>query len=214
MGGLSKGEVASTTLISAFDDWVYNELPLLCNSPIDDAVIRSQWERIVVEQNKKIGAYGASQGIRLGTTIVVALFTQTRYYILNIGDSRAYEISDEFIQITNDQTFVAREVAMGRMTPEEALVSPQRNILLQCIGVTASVVPDFFTGEFENDTSFMICSDGFRHLVTPQEILNEFRPRSVGDGMDMKRRIRNLIELNKIRMEADNITALLVKAVN
>ena len=32
MGGLSKGEVASTTLISAFDDWVYNELPLLCNN--------------------------------------------------------------------------------------------------------------------------------------------------------------------------------------
>jgi serine/threonine protein phosphatase PrpC len=99
------------------------------------------------------------------------------------------------------------------MTPEEALVSPQRNILLQCIGVTASVSPDFFTGSFETDNCFMICSDGFRHLISPHEILNEFKPHSITDANDMKRKIRSLIELNKIRMEADNITALLIKSI-
>ena len=74
--------------------------------------------------------------------------------------------------------------------------------------------PDFFAGEFKTNTSFMICSDGFRHLVSPDEILNEFKPQSLSDANDMRRRIRNLIELNKIRMEADNITALLIKADN
>ena len=100
MGGLQKGEVASTSLISAFNDWVYNELPELCKAPIQDYDIRTQWENIVASQNKLIGAYGARQGIKLGTTIVVMLLTQTRYYVLNIGDSRAYEIFDTIHQLT------------------------------------------------------------------------------------------------------------------
>lgn len=211
MGGLSKGEVASTTLISAFDDWVYNELPLLCNSPIDDAVIRSQWERIVVEQNKKIGAYGASQGIRLGTTIVVALFTQTRYYILNIGDSRAYEISDEFIQITNDQTFVAREVQLGRMTEEEAKTDSRRSVLLQCVGASDDVYPDMFFGETRKDAVYMLCSDGFRHEITPEEIHSYFHPNVMLDVDSMNANTLQLIETNKQRAERDNISVAIVR---
>ncbi len=216
MGGLSKGELASAVVIRAFSKWFEKKFPSIVNSNVklSDELIKNEWLSIVNTENEKLRNYGAEHGVRLGTTITALIAWDNHYIVMNVGDTRAYKITDSLMQITNDQTFVAREVAMGRMTREEALVSPQRNILLQCIGVTAVVSPDFFTGEFEAGTSFMICSDGFRHLVTPQEILNEFRPRSLGDGMDMKRRIRNLIELNKVRMEADNITSLLVKAVD
>ncbi|MBR2981505.1 MAG: protein phosphatase 2C domain-containing protein, partial [Odoribacter sp.] len=113
MGGLDKGEVASASVIRAFDSWLRNELPTLCSAPIEDSVIREQWNNIVTEQNNTIKTYGARQGVKLGTTVVAMLLTQNRYYILNVGDSRAYEISDCVKQITSDQTFVAREIALG-----------------------------------------------------------------------------------------------------
>ena len=130
MGGLAKGEVASASVIRAFDTWVRNELSVLCEKPIEDSVIRAQWDRIVTEQNKLIGGYGANHGIRLGTTAVIMLLTQDRYYIMNVGDSRAYEITDGLRQITNDQTFVAREVALGNMTEEQARTDERRSVLL------------------------------------------------------------------------------------
>lgn len=78
MGGLDKGEVASASVIQAFDNWVHNSLPNLCNSPLEDSVIREQWNQIITEQNNTIKNYGARQGVKLGTTAVIMLITQTR----------------------------------------------------------------------------------------------------------------------------------------
>ena len=36
MGGLAMGEVASTAMINAFNKWVMNELPLLCQREITE----------------------------------------------------------------------------------------------------------------------------------------------------------------------------------
>ncbi|MBQ3497950.1 MAG: serine/threonine-protein phosphatase [Clostridia bacterium] len=211
MGGLSKGEVASTTLVSAFNEWVYNGLPALCSTGITDSAIRSQWEDIVVKQNKIIGSYGASQGIRLGTTVVVMLITQSRYYIMNIGDSRAYEIFDTVHQLTEDQTFVAREIKLGKMTPEEAKTDSRRNVLLQCIGASDAIYPDMFFGDTKKDAVYMLCSDGFRHEITSDEMYEKFRPGILTDAAVMDFNSRQLIELNKQRSERDNISVALIK---
>jgi len=211
MGGLSKGEVASTTVISAFNEWFYYQLPKLSKNPISDSIIREQWGNIVVEQNRKLGRYGAGQGIRLGTTIVVMLMTQTRYYILNIGDSRAYEISDTVHQLTEDQTFVAREVKYGRMTEEEAKVDSRRSVLLQCVGASDDIYPDMFFGDPKDNAVYMLCSDGFRHEITPDEIYEKFQPAVLYDAASMNNNTKYLIDLNKSRAERDNISVVLVR---
>ncbi len=213
MGGLEKGEVASASVIRAFDRWFKNELPLLCAAPIEDSVIREQWTRIVTEQNSTIKTYGARQGVRLGTTAVVMLLTQTRYYILNVGDSRAYEISTFVRQITEDQTFVAREVALGNMTEEQARTDERRNVLLQCVGASDDVYPDMFFGDVLENTVYMLCSDGFRHEISAEEIFEKFDPLALPDENAMGAGAEALIELNKARKERDNISVLLIKTV-
>lgn len=35
-----------------------------------------------------------------------------------------------------------------RMTPQEAETSPQRNVLLQCVGASQYVVPDFSAAKY------------------------------------------------------------------
>lgn len=211
MGGLDKGEVASASVINAFRGWALNELPNLCTAPLEDAVIRSQWEAIIAQQNHSIKTYGARQGVRLGTTVVVMLLTQTRYYILNVGDSRAYELAAGLRQITADQTFVAREIAAGRMTEEEAIVDPRRNVLLQCVGASEEVYPDMFFGDVIPNAVYMLCSDGFRHEITPAEIYEKLQPGVLFDDHTMQHNSISLIELNKQRRENDNISVALVR---
>ena len=211
MGGLQKGEVASTSVIQAFNHWVYNSLPVLCKEPLQDHIIRNQWEEIVSSQNKLIGSYGARQGIKLGTTVVVMLLTQTRYYVLNIGDSRAYEIFDTLHQVTEDQTFICREIKLGRMTPEQAALDPRRNVLLQCVGASDEIYPDMFFGDIKKNAVYMLCSDGFRHEITPDEIYEKFQPGALTGHDEMDRNSRELIELNKYRAERDNISVVLVR---
>ena len=211
MGGLEKGEVASATLVTAFRNWALNDLPGLCDHALEDAVIRTQWERIIDQQNRSIKAYGARQGVRLGTTAVVMLLTQTRYYILNVGDSRAYELTTSIRQLTSDQTFVAREIALGHMTPEQAAVDSRRNVLLQCVGASDEVYPDLFFGDVAHDAVYMLCSDGFRHEITAEEIYEKLQPGVLFDDYTMQRNSVSLIELNKQRRERDNISVVLVR---
>lgn len=211
MGGLAKGEVASASVIRAFDDWVVNKLPQLCNSSLNEGVIRSSWEKIILSQNEIIKAYGAKQGVKLGTTAVVMLLTDENYYIMNVGDSRAYEFTEQYVQITNDQTFVAREVALGNMTPEQAEVDERRSVLLQCVGASEEVYPEMFVGKTAVNATYMLCSDGFRHEITPSEIYEKFRPDVLLDDATMNNNSVELIELNKQRNERDNISVVLVR---
>ncbi len=211
MGGLEKGEVASASVIRAFDDWVRNRLPILCNSTIEDPIIRAEWDEIVVSQNDKIKSYGARQGIKLGTTAVAILITQKRYYIMNVGDSRAYEIKDNVTQLTHDQTFVAREVELGRMTEEQAKTDSRRSVLLQCVGASDKVYPEMFFGTPKKDATYMLCSDGFRHEISNDEIFEKFRPDVLYNDVEMNSNTINLINLNKHRMERDNISVVLIR---
>ncbi len=211
MGGLDKGEVASASVIRAFDAWAKTELPLMCESPFEDYEVRSQWERIISEQNEKIKAYGAGLGIKLGTTVTAILLTQTRYYVINVGDSRAYELHGGIKQITNDQTFVAREVALGNMTEEQARTDERRSVLLQCVGASEEVYPDMFFGDAQPNAVYMLCCDGFRHEISPDEIYAAFQPDRMLDEYKMNQASLELIELNKQRQERDNITVALIR---
>lgn len=213
MGGLDKGEVASASVVHAFDRWVQTQLPLLCNTTIEDSVIREQWTNLIEEQNVSIYKYGAGFGINMGTTVVVMLLTQSRYYIMNIGDSRVYLLNHTLNQITEDHTLVAREVAMGRLTPEQAERDERRSILLQCVGASNVIRPDMFFGDVDLGTVFMLCSDGFRHEITPQELYDYLNPNVITDEAVLNLHLQTLINMNKERQERDNISVLLAKVI-
>lgn len=212
MGGLAKGEVASATVVNAFYKWVDERLPALCmTGSITDADIRNDWTQIAVEYNERIKQYGKSNGFNLGTTVTAILLTEYRFYVVNVGDTRAYEIADSINVITNDQTLVAREVELGIITAEQAATDPRRSVLLQCIGASESVSPDFFFGKTIQNAVYMLCSDGFRHEISAQEIFQYLQPNVMLDADGMQQNMLALIELNKQRQERDNITVVSVR---
>lgn len=211
MGGLAKGEVASSAIIQSFSQWFEKELPFIMTLENPKDRIFSSWEKIALSCNEKISTYGRSHGVSMGTTLVAMLFLGTDYYIINIGDSRAYSISDNLYQLTKDQSFVQREMDMGRMTYEEAQVSPQRNVLLQCIGASNIIEPDFYTGKLSSGQIFVLCSDGFRHIISEAELYERLNPYVLVNEKAMMDNAVYLTELNKYRLEQDNITVILIR---
>lgn len=213
MGGLAKGEVASAAVIHAFNSWFKKVLPILVYSGIDTENVFGTFEDIVLEMNERIVSYGTENGVSLGTTVTAMLLFDNIYYIINVGDSRAYKLSDNIYQLTKDQSYVQREIDLGHMTPEEARSSPHRNVLLQCVGASKSVKPDFYTGKVDIGDCFLLCSDGFRHVVSPTELFEKMNPFALTDEQVMKKTLAYFTELNKNRHETDNITAMLIKVV-
>jgi len=208
MGGLDKGEVASSTVVHAFNAWAENSLPHLCVGEIADADIRRDWEEIVTTYNEKIKLYGKQTATKLGTTVTAMLITQDRYYIVNVGDTRAYEIDTAVRVLTKDQTVVARDIEAGYITEEQAATDPRRSVLLQCIGASETVYPDLFFGDARKDAVYMLCSDGFRHEISEEEIYAFLNANVMRSAEGMKANIDQLIEINKQRQERDNISVI------
>ncbi len=211
MGGLAKGEVASACMIRAFADWFTQELPKILSGGLQTEALRKSWEQLVHTVDHKIVNYSAKNNVSMGTTCAAMLIVGTCYYIMNIGDSRIYLISDNVYQLTKDHTYVQREMDAGRMTYEESLQDPQRNVLLQCVGASPVIEPDFFMGEVEANQCYMLCCDGFRHVIGPQEFYQMLNPSAATDQTVMRQNLQVLTELDKQRQETDNITAALIR---
>ncbi|MBO7473277.1 MAG: serine/threonine-protein phosphatase [Ruminococcus sp.] len=210
MGGLSRGELASAEVIRSFAEWFDSEFPF----ELPDW----NWEtaaRNVISRLRRLNAimvdYGMHEDIQLGTTATGIIAVDSKFMTFHVGDTRIYKISDKLSQLTDDHTFVNREVKNGRMTPEEAKTDPRRNALVQCVGVTADIFPEVKLGDLESGANYMICSDGFRHVLTEKELFEELSPERTVTKADMQKKLRELIDTVKAREENDNITAALFR---
>jgi len=211
MGGLQKGEVASASVVRAYSRWARERLPALISPGITDAVIRSDWLGLAAECNEKIKVYGRMNSVTLGTTVTVLLLTAERYFILHVGDTRAYEIAEAAVVLTRDQTLAARAAELGLLTEQAARTDMRRNVLLQCIGASEEVHPDFFSGTTRKDAVYLLCSDGFRHEISAEEIFSYLKPGCLTGAGQMKSRTEALIRLNRQRQEKDNISVITIR---
>lgn len=212
MGGLAKGEVASASVVTAFMKWADEELVKITKDRLTREYISMEWTNIIVSYNEKIKLYGRKSGVSLGTTATVLLLADNGYYAANIGDTRLYELTDSDIRvITKDQTVVAREVEQGIITEEQAHTDSRRSVLLQCIGASDRVFPEYFFGENKKDAVYMLCTDGFRHEITPDEIHSYLCPSQMHEENKMSDNITTLINMDKQRNERDNISVIAIR---
>ncbi|MBR3173279.1 MAG: serine/threonine-protein phosphatase [Eubacterium sp.] len=213
MGGLAKGELASATVIRAFSKWFDDDLPARLVK-FSWKKVTEEWEKLAKEQNYLIAQYGKKTDVTLGTTLTAMLVVDNKYLILHVGDSRIYKIKNSMEQMTEDHTFIAREIKNGRMTHEEAMKDKRRNMLLQCVGASNVIEPQIVTGKVEKNAIYMFCSDGFRHVLTKEEMFERLSPDVLVDADDMEQTSKHLIEEVKKRKEKDNITVALLRTVS
>lgn len=210
MGGLEHGAFASASIVTAFHNWA-DVFFSRANAPqmfLEDHIIREQWTALIDQQNDLIRAFSQENHCRTGSTVTAILLTPIRYYVLNIGDSRAYELGETPLRLTNDHTVLADEIRLGNLSEEQAKAAPIKNALTKCVGVFEQVDPDLFFGNTKDGVVYMLCSDGFRHCVTEAEMLEHLLPRPDSGDSWLRQANEDLIELNKQRGETDNISVI------
>ena len=211
MGGLEKGEIASSVLVRAFSCWISDFQTKINTITIEDSVIREQWTDVVEKINAWIVEYSRENRCRMGTTVTAMLLTPERYYLLNIGDTRAYEaVPCGMLQLTVDHTLVQQEVERGNLTREQAESAPMNNVLTRCVGIEEEVYPDLFFGRPKEGAVYLLCTDGFRHRAAEEEMIVQLFG---GGGRGMESRQKALVELVKERGETDNISVITIRCI-
>ncbi|MBU0550876.1 Stp1/IreP family PP2C-type Ser/Thr phosphatase [Myxococcota bacterium] len=108
----------------------------------------------------------------MGSTVTSLLIYGDVAWIGHVGDSRAYLIRDGRIhQITEDHSLVQEQVSAGLITPEQARISPMRNIITRSIGFEREVEVSVSAVPLASGDRFILCSDGLTGHLKDDDLL-------------------------------------------
>ncbi|MEE5991996.1 MAG: Stp1/IreP family PP2C-type Ser/Thr phosphatase [Oscillospiraceae bacterium] len=141
----------------------------------------------------------------MGTTCVAAYVDEGYIYLASVGDSRAYLVENGTIrQLTNDHTVVNELLHQGKITPEEAVHHPQKNMLTRAVGVERVIKPDYLRTPCAETFQLLLCSDGLSGYCTEEEIFSIMQKHHF-DGL-----IQALMDLALEKGGRDNISLAIV----
>lgn len=146
----------------------------------------------------------------MGTTLDVVLLAEGEAFVAHVGDSRTYLLrSGSVAQVTTDHTVAEVLVIEGKLTVEEARMSPLRTILVNAIGVSADVGVELAHIRLRRGDKLLLCSDGLHDYFPTDSELAEVLSLSPGaEGLD------RIVTLAKDRGGHDNITGILVEVID
>ena len=210
MGGMAAGEVASRIACSTVIE-VFAEQSTA--TPMDSrlsAAIRAA-NSAVFEAGRQKAQHG------MGTTLVVAVVAGNKLLVGNVGDSRAYILSDSFDsygqqgtwkQLTSDHSYINELIRQGSIT-EETSHTPELqrfgSVITRAIGASEDVEPDLFPVDLRNGDTVLLTTDGLtRHLTTA-------RLYELIDPGDLEGSCRRLIDDANAAGGVDNITCMLIR---
>lgn len=206
VGGSSSGEIASRTATRFISQFVEDN-PI--DSNWDQEEMRLYFVKCLNQANEMIleMAHMFEENNGMATTIVVSYVSGSSMYVFNLGDSRAYLVRDnEIAQITEDHTYVNNLVQRGKITPEEALVHPDRNQITKALGAEEHIYPDMFLVSLEVNDVVVMCTDGLYVEVPHNDI-----KRIVSESGSMSDACSNLVDLANLNGGSDNITVISLK---
>lgn len=212
MGGHASGEVASGMAVEAIrryfqEHWQDEQLP-------SEEIVREGVQvanQAIYEVNQKNARSGSG---RMGTTLVMMLVQNTNVAIAHVGDSRLYRLTRKrgLEQLTVDHEVAQREIVRG-VDPDIAFKRPDANQLTQALGPRGEqfVHPDVQILELNEDTLFIMCSDGLSDNDLVETHWQTHLAPLLSSRANLDQGILQLIELANEQNGHDNITAILIR---
>lgn len=107
----------------------------------------------------------------MGTTLVVTLMHHDKLIVAHVGDSRLYRMRDGRLdQITRDHSQVQDQVDAGLLTPQQARVAANRNLVTRAMGIESTVEVELNQFTTKPADIYLLCSDGLSDMVDDTEI--------------------------------------------
>ena len=205
MGGAKSGNVASSLAAEVFIQEIKRSYSHMMDREKCDQMLRGAVKLAnftVYDQSQQFEEFDG-----MGTTLVAVLIRGKKATVVNVGDSRAYAISQEGIyQLSTDHSVVQMMVDRGELTPETAKSYPGKNLITRAVGTESMVLCDIFHVDVAKGDFLLLCSDGLSNMMDDQEILFE-----VVHGADPSACCERLLAIAKNRGAPDNVTSVLIK---
>lgn len=202
MGGHSAGQIASELALKTAIKAYYAD-----SSPVIEESLRGalqQANALIFDTGRAI-----VERVGMGTTMTALVIRGEEAFIAQVGDSRLYRLRDGRIeQLTEDHSWVNEQVKRGGLSPEEAEMSPFRNVITRSLGNTPNVDVDIYTEELKAGDKFLLCSDGLSGEVKSDEMADAMRKGSPSQAA------QDMVELALERGGRDNTTVLILEIVD
>ncbi|MDR2689853.1 MAG: protein phosphatase 2C domain-containing protein [Azoarcus sp.] len=145
------------------------------------------------------------------STAVVFLLCQGRAFWAHCGDSRLYHFRGrETLLRSQDHSLVGELLRRGRLTEEESLQHPQRNVLIACLGSERQPRPEYGScGSLSIGDNFLLCSDGLWAYFPNDELAQ------ILSGASSRDAAQQLVDLARERAcgEGDNLSLAIIKCI-
>lgn len=208
MGGYNAGEVASsmaaTQITAEMSRWLQQAGAV---ATLQD--IRRALEICVGNANTAVytAANSNAHYSGMGTTLVAGVFRDRDLVLGHIGDSRCYRLRQGVMtQITKDHSLLQEQIDAGLLTPEQAELSVNKNLVTRALGVDDAVLLEIHEHAVEPGDLYLMCSDGLSDMVRDADIAAILQ-----SGGSPEQRARALVDTANAHGGRDNITVLLVQ---
>ena len=203
MGGHAKGEEASKIALNAIARAV---IPDLLNNTSFTKIL----EKGIQNANQDILDYTAKnpEASGMGTTSVCAVVKDNQIHLANVGDSRAYRVSDdEICRVTKDHSYVQALIDEGDITEEQAREHPRKNEITRAVGIMPSIEVDTMKLTLDSDESLLLCCDGVIAHLSDDDIHKIIR-----DSPDPQTACQKIVDLANERGGSDNISLIILSS--
>ena len=203
MGGAAGGNIASALAVKVISD----KINVSYREQMRDSSIKNMLDSALNAASVEVFDMAESkQELKgMGTTVVCAIVKDGQAYIAHAGYSRAYILKNgEISQITTDHSMVQDLLDRGKITSEQALNHPNKNIITRAVGVDENIEIDFDQIDLDDDTTLLLCTDGLSNYVSNEEILE-----LTSDGKHYAFADRLVNKANE-NGGGDNITAVVI----
>ena len=203
MGGHAKGEEASKIALNAIAGAVIPDL--LNNTPFTKIL-----EKGIQNANQDILDYTAKnpEASGMGTTSVCAVVKDNQIHLANVGDSRAYRVSDdEICRVTKDHSYVQALIDEGEITEEQAREHPRKNEITRAVGIMPSIEVDTMKLTLDSDESLLLCCDGVIAHLSDDDIHKIIR-----DSPDPQTACQEIVDMANERGGSDNISLIILSS--
>jgi len=214
MGGYNAGEVASGMATSLIADGLVEAWRPADVDRMRREDAKALSERLIHEQVARANSaiFTTSQNnpecAGMGTTLVVCHFYDDFVTVAHIGDSRLYRLrGDKIEQVTRDHSLLQEQLDSGLITPEEAKLSQNKNLVTRALGIDPSVETEVHTYDAEPDDVYLLCSDGLSDMVEDEEI----RMTLVTLKSNPALTVQQLVQAANDNGGRDNISAMLIR---
>ena len=174
----------------------------------NDTSIPSALGYAIHQANKAIYEQAQERGgIKMGCTVVVAVWHQKTLYVAHVGDARVYLLhKSDLRQLTRDDSWVQQQLDAGIITQDEAANHQFRNVVTQALGNKLEIsVHQSQHESIHNRDILLLCTDGLHGVLSESELIKLLTIRPAQTAAETL--VQEAIQAGT----QDNVTAVVVQ---